>query len=306
MTDAGFFRGTSTEQDVRFSDKDKKLLKTMKFDGCLEQKVDLHKVNFEALKPWVSEQVTKILGIEDEVVVELIFSFLEHERFPNAKKLQILVTGFLQSKPARLFIGQLWGLLLSAQENPSKLPEKFIEDKKNAIRQQKKRIEMELNIRDDSRRYSPDRDEYYRRPQGRYRGSPRSPHGRASDRRDKGNISDIGVQVCLYSSLPIYEFIVKSYYVLKVQKSEASSTQADLEQPGPTSASTLSRVENIIKSVEQVMQHHNKDVYRGADLRREDHRERNKTRSRSYSPGRRHRSRSRERGESRERRYRPR
>ena len=192
MTDAGFFRGTSTEQDVRFSDKDKKLLKMMKFEDCLEQKVDMHKVNFEALKPWVSEQVTKILGIEDEVVIELIFSFLENDRHPNAKKLQILVTGFLQSKPARIFIGQLWDLLLSAQGNPAKLPERFIEEKKNAIRQQKKKIEMELTMREDQRRFSPLRDSHYY--SGRSADPTRSP-GRRSDRRNRTELSETGVDV---------------------------------------------------------------------------------------------------------------
>ena len=193
MTDAGFFRGTSTEQDVRFSDKDKKLLKMMKFESCLEQKVDMHKVNFEALKPWVSEQVTTILGIEDEVVIELIFSFLENERYPNAKKLQILVTGFLQSKPGRIFIGQLWDLLLSAQENPAKLPEKFIEEKKNAIRQQKRKIEMQLHLREERRRCSPGKEEPYRPPLSEV---PRSPGGRgARERRGKELGEGLGVHV---------------------------------------------------------------------------------------------------------------
>ncbi|KAI6652100.1 Serine/arginine repetitive matrix protein 1-like isoform X3 [Oopsacas minuta] len=89
----------------------------------IEQKVDMHEVNFEALKPWVSEQITKILGIKDEVVIELIFSFLENDRYPNGKTLQIVLIGFLQSEPARKFVGQLWDHLLSAQENPSELPD---------------------------------------------------------------------------------------------------------------------------------------------------------------------------------------
>eukprot|EP00054_Salpingoeca_dolichothecata_P012770 m.70854 g.70854 ORF g.70854 m.70854 type:complete len:71 (-) comp20114_c0_seq1:37-249(-) len=38
MADAGFFRGTSTDQDSRFSNKEKKLLKTMKFDPVLLKK----------------------------------------------------------------------------------------------------------------------------------------------------------------------------------------------------------------------------------------------------------------------------
>jgi hypothetical protein len=41
MTDAGFFKGTSADQDSRFSDKNKKLMKTMKFADNLEKKVKL-------------------------------------------------------------------------------------------------------------------------------------------------------------------------------------------------------------------------------------------------------------------------
>lgn len=39
MGDAGFFRGTSADQDGRFTDKEKKLLKTMKFEDALDKKV---------------------------------------------------------------------------------------------------------------------------------------------------------------------------------------------------------------------------------------------------------------------------
>jgi len=38
MSDAGFFRGTSADQDNRFSDKEKKLLKQMKFEDALNVK----------------------------------------------------------------------------------------------------------------------------------------------------------------------------------------------------------------------------------------------------------------------------
>lgn len=41
MGDAGFYRGTTSEQDGRFTDKEKKLLKTMKFEETLDQKVRL-------------------------------------------------------------------------------------------------------------------------------------------------------------------------------------------------------------------------------------------------------------------------
>lgn len=62
MTDAGFFRGTTAEQDNRFSDKHKKLLKQLKFSDNLLQKVNLKDVNLAVIKPWISKRITEILG----------------------------------------------------------------------------------------------------------------------------------------------------------------------------------------------------------------------------------------------------
>jgi hypothetical protein len=39
MGDSNFFKGTSTDQDRRFADKESKLLKTLKFPPEFEQKV---------------------------------------------------------------------------------------------------------------------------------------------------------------------------------------------------------------------------------------------------------------------------
>ncbi|KAF7636528.1 PWI domain-containing protein [Meloidogyne graminicola] len=38
--DAGFYRGTSTDQDIRFTDKERKLLKQMRFEQVLDIKVE--------------------------------------------------------------------------------------------------------------------------------------------------------------------------------------------------------------------------------------------------------------------------
>ncbi len=40
MADAGFFKGTSAEQDSRFANKQKKLLKQMKFPENIDVKVN--------------------------------------------------------------------------------------------------------------------------------------------------------------------------------------------------------------------------------------------------------------------------
>uniref|UniRef100_A0A8W8JKZ5 PWI domain-containing protein n=1 Tax=Magallana gigas TaxID=29159 RepID=A0A8W8JKZ5_MAGGI len=77
MTDAGFFKGTTADQDNRFSDKKKKLMKSMKFNDGLEKKVDMSKVNVDTVKPWIAQRVTELLGIEDDVLVEFVYNQLE-------------------------------------------------------------------------------------------------------------------------------------------------------------------------------------------------------------------------------------
>ena len=44
MTDAGYYRGTTADQDTRFGDKTKKLMKTLKFSDQLNEPVDMRKV----------------------------------------------------------------------------------------------------------------------------------------------------------------------------------------------------------------------------------------------------------------------
>ena len=51
--------------------------------------------------------------------------------------MQIAVTGFLNGKNARIFMGELWTHMMSAQENIGGIPADFLEKKKEEIRQRK-------------------------------------------------------------------------------------------------------------------------------------------------------------------------
>lgn len=48
--------------------------------------------------------------------------------------MQINLTGFLNGKNARLFMGELWELLLSAQASDNGIPESFTQQKKEEIK----------------------------------------------------------------------------------------------------------------------------------------------------------------------------
>lgn len=75
-------KGTTAEQDSRFSDKDARLLKSMKFDPILDKKVDMRKVNLGVMRPWVTKRVVELVGLEDEVVVEYAMELLEDKSNP--------------------------------------------------------------------------------------------------------------------------------------------------------------------------------------------------------------------------------
>jgi serine/arginine repetitive matrix protein 1 len=75
-------------QDSRFSDKEKKLLKQMKFSDILSKKVDMTKVKVDTMRSWIVSRIQELLGFSDDVVEEYVVSQLEAEKFPDAKKMQ--------------------------------------------------------------------------------------------------------------------------------------------------------------------------------------------------------------------------
>lgn len=55
-------------------------------------------------------------------------------QFPDPRKMQINLTGFLNGRNARSFMGELWDLLVSAQESVTGIPEAFLQQKKDQIK----------------------------------------------------------------------------------------------------------------------------------------------------------------------------
>lgn len=51
----------------------------MSFPPEFDQKVDMKKVNFDVINPWISNKITELLGFEDEVVSDYASSLLEEE-----------------------------------------------------------------------------------------------------------------------------------------------------------------------------------------------------------------------------------
>ena len=147
----GPFRGVSGTQDGRFNDKTKKLLKSTKFPDSFSTKVDMSKVKMEAMLPWITTEVAKYLGFEDEVVIGYIESQLE-EAPVDPRKMQIALTGFLE-KNTITFMRDLWVLLISAQSNETGIPAAFLDMKKEELRLKKEeaaRLQADLQARSQS------------------------------------------------------------------------------------------------------------------------------------------------------------
>ncbi|XWS53088.1 hypothetical protein CRYUN_Cryun11dG0127600 [Craigia yunnanensis] len=128
----GFFRGTSADQDTRFSNKQAKLLKSQKFASQLEHLVDMTKVKMDVIRPWIATRVTELLGFEDEVLINFIYGLLDG-KLVNGKQVQISLTGFMEKNTGK-FMKELWTLLLSAQRNASGVPQQFLDAKEEETR----------------------------------------------------------------------------------------------------------------------------------------------------------------------------
>jgi hypothetical protein len=55
----------------------------------------MSKVKFDVIKPWITQRITELLGMEDDVIVEFVFNQLEAEKVlpPKYQILVILVSG---------------------------------------------------------------------------------------------------------------------------------------------------------------------------------------------------------------------
>ncbi|KAJ7610258.1 hypothetical protein DFH06DRAFT_1485605 [Mycena polygramma] len=132
MADAGFFKGTSADQDRRFADKEQKLLKSTKFPAHFDKKVDMRKVNMNVIKPWIAKKIVEFVGFEDDILIGYAMELLD-EPAPDPKKMQLLLTSFL-AKDAPIFMSALWTLLLEAQTEVTGVPRTFVEEKKEEMR----------------------------------------------------------------------------------------------------------------------------------------------------------------------------
>ena len=84
--------------------------------------------------------------MEDDVIVEFIFNQLE-AKDPDPRKMQISLTGFLNGKNARIFMGELWELLDSAQKTTTGIPQELIDKKKEEMKSKSDDDRIRTNLK---------------------------------------------------------------------------------------------------------------------------------------------------------------
>lgn len=129
--------------------------------------VEMAKVKIDVIKPWIATRVTELLGFEDEVLINFIYGLLDVKvlippllkqklasrvfvhshrliraasvwQEADGKHLQIQLTGFMEKNTGR-FMKELWGLLTSAQNNQSGVPQQFLDAKAEEAKKKKVR-----------------------------------------------------------------------------------------------------------------------------------------------------------------------
>ena len=120
MGDSGF-RGTSIEQDGRFSgQKEERLLRRLRFPACYSEPVDLARVDEAFVRQWIDAQITRLQGREDEILAGYVAEELyagaakdgEARERIDPRRLQLRLTAFLDdsaalSRPVGRAIGAL-------------------------------------------------------------------------------------------------------------------------------------------------------------------------------------------------------
>lgn len=120
------FRGSGSTDTGRFEDKTLKMMNKIKFPPELDQKINMEKVELEPFKKWIAMKTESILGIDDDILTNLIFNMLQKEQFPSARYIYVQLVPFLE-RHVRKFMMELWELLDSAQESGTGIPQAMLD-----------------------------------------------------------------------------------------------------------------------------------------------------------------------------------
>lgn len=95
------------------------------------------------MKPWIENRITELIGVEDEILSNLVLNMLTEEKV-DPKEMHINLTGFLEQNTAA-FMVELWNLLESASRNIGGIPSEFVKESKKALEKEKEQQNVYRN-----------------------------------------------------------------------------------------------------------------------------------------------------------------
>ena len=115
--------------------------------------MDAKKINIPVIEKWVVLKMQEILGFDDDVIVGMVMNTLQDSGKPIVRnEMHLNLTGFLD-KNTSVFMKELWELLISAQEEPTGIPRKFLDAKAKELEAKKQRqVDTKPPQRRESRR----------------------------------------------------------------------------------------------------------------------------------------------------------
>lgn len=181
-----FFSGSKTD-DARFKARHREAIASLDYPSIFSTPLSAKAVDREGVSRWISNEIARILDIEDEVLSEMIVNMLFVEG-PKASKavdpreLQLTLGGFVGKRAAYTFMNSLWTLLVDGKT--------FARTSLNDSKEKRRPVEREA-AKDDQRSVQPSeplsptssREKHEQRHHREHRYSDRRHPQRYQDRR---------------------------------------------------------------------------------------------------------------------------
>jgi len=132
------FRGSASTDTGRFENKTIKMMNKITFPPELvNTRINMENIELEPFKKWIAMKIETILGIDDDILTNLIFNLLEKEQFPNVRYIYVQLVPFLE-RHVRKFMLELWALLDSAQNSGTGIPQEMLDSLRQELDDKKK------------------------------------------------------------------------------------------------------------------------------------------------------------------------
>ncbi|PJF19125.1 hypothetical protein PSACC_01045 [Paramicrosporidium saccamoebae] len=144
--------------DVRYERQQAKLSKSL----STLTRLSLVGVVLPSLRGWMDRRLSELVGISDEVLLELVINTLAERETVEAGDLRVLLTPFMGADHAEKFVFELWGWVGKAKQNGG-IPIELEEEYKKVLQEETEREALKGNNGGNNKRYGKRNDNTSRR-----------------------------------------------------------------------------------------------------------------------------------------------